>query len=255
MDSSTIGLLLLQVLLIALNAIFACAEIAVISMNDNKLAKLAAEGDKRAIRLQKLTSQPARFLSTIQVAITLSGFLGSAFAAENFSDGLVDWLIGLGVKVPAATLDAIAVVAITVILSYFTLIFGELVPKRVAQAKAEQLALGISGLICTIAAISRPIVWLLTVSTNGILRLLRIDVKSVEHLRCVSRLLKRLAREERTAFKAHVIPLFPIGRQRRRQLLLRIAAEVRLEHQLLLLLHKAKAHRARTLDIHLRQAL
>ena len=85
MDSSIIWMILLQVLLIGLNAVFACAEIAVISMNDNKLAKLAAEGDKRAVRLTRLTSQPARFLATIQVAITLSGFLGSAFAAENFS--------------------------------------------------------------------------------------------------------------------------------------------------------------------------
>lgn len=175
MDSSTVGLLLLQVLLIALNAIFACAEIAVISMNDNKLVKMASEGDKRAIRLQKLTSQPARFLSTIQVAITLSGFLGSAFAAENFSDGLVEWLIGLGVKVPAATLEPIAVVVITIVLSYFTLIFGELVPKRVAQAKAEPLALGISGLISAIATVFKPIVWFLTISTNGVLHLLRID--------------------------------------------------------------------------------
>ena len=170
-----IGLLLLQVVLIGLNAIFACAEIAVISMNDNKLAKLAAEGDKRAKRLQKLTSQPARFLSTIQVAITLSGFLGSAFAAENFSDGLVTWLINLGVKVPAATLEPIAVMAITVVLSYFTLIFGELVPKRVAQAKAEQLALGMSGLISGIAAVFKPIVWFLTASTNAVLWVLKID--------------------------------------------------------------------------------
>ncbi|MEG2673238.1 MAG: CNNM domain-containing protein, partial [Ruthenibacterium sp.] len=85
--------ILLQVLLIALNAVFACAEIAVISMNDNKLAQMAAQGDKRAVRLARLTSQPARFLATIQVAITLSGFLGSAFAADNFSDKLVQWLL------------------------------------------------------------------------------------------------------------------------------------------------------------------
>ena len=88
-------MILLQVALIALNAVFACAEIAVISMNDTKLARMAAEGDKRAIRLQTLTSQPARFLATIQVAITLSGFLGSAFAAENFSGVLVDWVLGM----------------------------------------------------------------------------------------------------------------------------------------------------------------
>lgn len=172
---SYIFMIILQVLLIALNAVFACAEIAVISMNDTKLAKMAAEKDKRAMRLEKLTSQPARFLATIQVAITLSGFLGSAFAAENFSDGLVKWLVDLGVTIPEKTLDTIAVVFITLILSYFTLVFGELVPKRVAMRKAESLALGISGLISTISTIFAPIVWFLTASTNGMLRLLGID--------------------------------------------------------------------------------
>ena len=127
MENSILFMILLQVFLILLNAVFASAEIAVISINDAKLARMAAEGDKRAVRLARLTSQPARFLATIQVAITLSGFLGSAFAAENFSDGLVNWLVSLGVGVPAATLDAIAVVIITLVLSYFTLIFGELV--------------------------------------------------------------------------------------------------------------------------------
>ncbi|MBE6955400.1 MAG: HlyC/CorC family transporter [Ruminococcaceae bacterium] len=168
-------MLFLQVLLIALNAVFACAEIAVISMNDNKLAKMAAEGDKRAVRLARLTSQPARFLATIQVAITLSGFLGSAFAAENFSDSLVNWLVSLGVSIPVKTLDAIAVVLITIILSYFTLVFGELVPKRFAMRKAESLALGISGLISGISKVFAPIVWCLTASTNGVLRLMGID--------------------------------------------------------------------------------
>lgn len=168
----TIGL---QVILIALNAVFACAEIAVISMNDNKLAKLASEGDKRAERLAKLTSQPARFLATIQVAITLSGFLASAFAAENFSGVLTEWLIGMGVGIPADVLDSIAVIFITVILSYFTLVFGELVPKQVAMRKAESLALGMSGFISTISYIFAPLVSLLTVSTNGVLRLIGID--------------------------------------------------------------------------------
>ncbi len=175
MENSILLMVLLQVFLIALNAVFACAEIAVISVNDNRLAKLVSQGDKRALRLARLTSQPARFLATIQVAITLSGFLGSAFAAENFSDRLVDWVIGLGVKVPAATLDAAAVIIITLILSYFTLIFGELVPKRVAMRKAEALALGMSSLITGISRLFAPIVWLLTVSTNAILRLLGID--------------------------------------------------------------------------------
>ncbi len=167
--------LLLQVVLIALNAVFACAEIAVISFNDAKLAKLIAEGDKRAARLGRLTSQPARFLAVIQVAITLAGFLGSAFAADNFSDLLVDGLIGLGITVPRATLDSIAVILITLILSYFSLVFGELVPKRVAMKKAESLALGLSGLLSVISKLFAPIVWLLTASTNGVLRLMGID--------------------------------------------------------------------------------
>ena len=104
---------------------------------------MADQGDKRAKRLFRLTREPAKFLATIQVAITLSGFLGSAFAADNFSDPLVDWVINLGITVPRATLDTIAVVLITLILSYFTLVFGELVPKRVAMKKAEALGLGI----------------------------------------------------------------------------------------------------------------
>lgn len=175
MEGSITFIILLQIFLIALNAVFACAEIAVISMNDSKLAKLASEGDKRAVRLARLTSQPARFLATIQVAITLSGFLGGAFAAENFSDVLVSWLVNLGVTAPAAMLDSIAVVVITLVLSYFTLIFGELVPKRVAMRKAEPLALGMSAFISAIAKIFAPIVWVLTISTNAILRLMGID--------------------------------------------------------------------------------
>lgn len=174
-EDSILWKVILQFILIMLNAIFACAEIAIISMNDNKLAKLAAEGDKRAIRLATLTQQPARFLATIQVAITLSGFLGSAFAADNFSDKLVDFLVSLGVKINVATLNSISVVVITLILSYFTLVFGELVPKRIAMKKAESLALGMSSLISFISKLFAPIVWLLTASTNALLRLLGID--------------------------------------------------------------------------------
>lgn len=178
---NNIGLTIsLQVILIVLNAIFACAEIAVISMNDAKLAKMVSEGDKRAIRLVRLTSQPARFLATIQVAITLSGFLGSAFAAENFSGVLVDWLLGLGVNMRPELLDSIAVIFITIVLSYFTLVFGELVPKQVAMRNAEKLALGMSGLISGIAKAFSPLVGLLTISTNGVLRLMGIDPNAQE---------------------------------------------------------------------------
>lgn len=175
MGNSIIFMILLQVVLIALNAVFACAEIAIISMNDNKMNKMASEGNKKAKRLVKLTEEPARFLSTIQIAITLSGFLGSAFAAENFSDVLVDALVGMGVPIPADVLESVAVIVITLILSYFTLVFGELLPKQVAMRKAEPLALGLSGLISGIAAVFKPIVSFLTFSTNSILKLMGID--------------------------------------------------------------------------------
>ena len=123
-------LLLLQVVLILLNAVFASAEIAVLSVNEAKIEAMAEKGNKRAQRLLKLMKEPEKFLSTIQIAITLSGFLGSAFAAENFADPMAEWLLGLGVPMSAASLETVMVVLITLILSYFTLIFGELVPKR-----------------------------------------------------------------------------------------------------------------------------
>lgn len=174
------SLLLFQVILIVLNAIFASAEIAVLSINEAKLERMANEGNSKAKRLFKLTREPAKFLATIQVAITLSGFLGSAFAADNFSEPLVDWVLSLGVDLPAATLDAIAVVVITLVLSYFTLIFGELVPKRLAMKKSESIAMGISGIVSGIAVVFRPIVWFLSVSTNLVLRLLGIDPNEAE---------------------------------------------------------------------------
>lgn len=167
--------LLLQVALIFLNAVFAGAEIAVISINDAKLAQMTANGNKRAKRLSKLTSQPAKFLATIQVAITLSGFLASAFAAENFSDKLVALVIRLGLRADPELLDTAAVILITLVLSYFTLVFGELLPKQIAMKKSEKMALGLSGFVWFISKVFAPVVWLLTASTNGLLRLIGID--------------------------------------------------------------------------------
>ena len=176
-----LGLIILQIVLIALNAIFACAEIAVLSISETKLERMAEQGNKRAKRLFKLTREPAKFLATIQVAITLSGFLGSAFAADSFAEPLANWIISLGfTALTFEALESVAVIVITLILSYFTLVFGELVPKRVAMKKAEKLGLGISGLVGFIAALFRPIVWFLTVSTNGVLRLLGIDPNEAE---------------------------------------------------------------------------
>ncbi len=173
-------LLLLQIALIALNAIFASAEIAVLSINETKLEKMAEEGNGRARRLFKLTREPAKFLATIQVAITLSGFLGSAFAADNFSEPLVSWVLSLGVKLPKESLDTVAVILITLILSYFTLVFGELVPKRLAMKKSESVAMGISGLVSAISFLFKPVVWFLSFSTNIVLRLCGIDPDQAE---------------------------------------------------------------------------
>lgn len=170
--------ILLQIVLIALNAVFASAEIAVISMNDAKLEKLAENGDKRAKRLVLLTKQPAKFLATIQVAITLSGFLGSAFAADNFAGRLVKLLVSLNVKIPEKTLNTVCVIVITLILSYLTLVFGELVPKRVAMKRAEKTALGVSGTLSVISKIFAPVVSCLTASTNLVLKMMGIDPDS-----------------------------------------------------------------------------
>lgn len=173
--------ILLQIILIGLNAVFASAEMAIVQMSDAKMALLASKGNKKAKRLMKLTETPSKFLATIQIAITLAGFLGSAFAADNFSGYLCDWVIGLGVpEAKRDIIDSVSVVVITLILSYLTLVFGELVPKRVAMKKAESMALGISGVILFISKLFAPIVFLLTASTNGVLRLMGIDPNANE---------------------------------------------------------------------------
>lgn len=184
MNNSIVSLLLIQIILIALNAVFASAELAVLSVNESKINRLAEPGSKKARRLRKLLKEPAKFLSTIQIAITLSGFLGSAFAADGFSDPLVDWLVGLGATLSRNTLDTLSVIFITLVLSYFTLIFGELVPKRIAMKKSEALALKVSGIVSGISVLFKPIVWLLSVSTNTVLRMLGIDPNETEEQIC-----------------------------------------------------------------------
>ncbi|HBJ18781.1 MAG TPA: HlyC/CorC family transporter [Clostridiales bacterium] len=169
--------ILLQILLILLNAIFACAEIAVLSLSPTRLEKLVDEGNKNAKKLQSLTKVPTKFLSTIQVAITLAGFLGSAFAADNFAGLIVDAFRGTAFfdAVGEDAIRTVSVILITLLLSYITLVFGELVPKRIAMRKSEQVALGMAGFLSGVSVIFTPLVWLLTKTTNGVLRLLRID--------------------------------------------------------------------------------
>ncbi len=169
------GAIVLQIILIALNAIFASAETAMISSNAARIEHLAADGDKRAKRLLSLTENPSRFLSTVQVAITLAGFLGSAYAADNFAEPLVKWLLTVGVPVPEGVLDSVCVFLITILLSYFSIVFGELVPKRVALKDPDKSALQLAGLLNFVSFIFAPFVWILTKSTNGVLRLMNID--------------------------------------------------------------------------------
>ena len=169
--------LLLQLILIFLNAFFAATEIAVISINEKKVRAQAEEGDKKAAKMLKIIEEPTRFLSTIQIGITLAGFLGSAFAADNFAEGFSSKIIktfGIAEKY-TGTVNTVSVVLITIILSYFTLILGELVPKRIAMKHKEKLANGVCGIISFLAAVLNPIIWFLTVSTNAVLRLIGID--------------------------------------------------------------------------------
>jgi len=176
-SDSILPQLLLQLVLIAVNALFAATEIAVISLNETKVRRMSEGGDRKAAKMLRMVTEPTGFLSTIQICITLAGFLGSAFAADNFSDKLVNWLINdcevSGVS-PSA-LDTISVIIITLVLSYFTLVLGELVPKRIAMKRSESIARTVSGLMIGMTTVLRPIIWLLTVSTNGVLRLCGID--------------------------------------------------------------------------------
>lgn len=174
--------LLLQLILILINAFFAATEIAVISLNEKKVKARAENGDKKAGKMLKMIEDPTQFLSTIQVGITLAGFLGSAFAADNFAERLTGFIVKT-FHVSATQVDLIetvSVVVITLILSYFTLVLGELVPKRVAQQHKEKLAEIVCGLISGLSAILKPIIWFLTVSTNGVLRLFGVDPHAKE---------------------------------------------------------------------------
>ena len=152
---------------------------AVVSLNEKKMEKLAEDGNKKAAKLLKMLQNPDRFLSTIQISITLAGFLASAFAADNIASRLTKWLysdIGF-TSLGVTALDTVCVVVITIVLSYFTLILGELVPKRIAMKDPEKAAMGLCSLVGFFAVIFRPAVWFLSVSTNLVLKMLRIDPK------------------------------------------------------------------------------
>ena len=171
--------ILVLIILISLNAFFAASEIAFISLNDGKIDKMAKEGDKKAKQIQKMLEIPSKFLATIQIGITLAGFLSSAFASDTFAYILapkLNSLFPLGI----ATWQNISIVFITIILSFFTLIFGELVPKRLAMKHYEKIAFGTIGIIRTISIITSPFVRLLTITTNWISKLFGVNENDEE---------------------------------------------------------------------------
>ena len=181
MDDPLLPIIIL-VILIFINAVFAAAEIAIISLSEAKLKKQAEDGDKKAKKLLKLVQSPERLLSAIQIAITLAGFLSSAFAADSFADPLTTWLrydVGF-TAIPEKTLNTLVVILITLILSYFSLVLGELVPKRLGMKKTEKVARFTVGLVSAVSKVFRPLIWFLSKSTNAVLRLLGIDPSAEE---------------------------------------------------------------------------
>ena len=173
------GQLILLAVLILINAYFAAAEMAIVSVNKNRIRTLAHEGNKKAKALNDLIDEPNKFLSAIQVIITLAGFLTSAEAAVSFSDDVGRWITGFGVPYG----QEIAVIVVTLVLSFFTLVFGELFPKRLAMLHADGIAMAVVKPILLISKIFKPVVWLLSLSVTILLKLCRqrTDVTNVEY--------------------------------------------------------------------------
>lgn len=172
MDVSIWLQIALLIFLIAVNAFFAASEIALISLKDSKIKKMAEEGHKKARQIEKLVGEPSKFLATIQVGVTLSGFLASAVAADSFADRLTTWLYPyISSYVALEALSGIIIVVITLVLSYFTLVFGELVPKRFAMQHCEAVSMAVIGVLNIVEKLARPFVKFLTFSTNLIIKL------------------------------------------------------------------------------------
>ena len=163
-----VGYVVVLIILIFLNAFFAAAEMAFVTLNDAKLEILAKDGNKKAKRIKEMLKDPSKFLATIQIGVTLAGFLSSAFASDAFADVLAPILHDFVPSIELTTWNSISIVIITIILSYFTLVFGELVPKRIAMKNCEKIAFGSVKILRVIAAVASPFVKFLTKSTNVI---------------------------------------------------------------------------------------
>ena len=163
--------LIILAVLIFLNAFFAASEIAFISLNDTKIEKQAKDGNKKAKQIEKMLKTPSKFLATIQIGITLAGFLSSAFASDTFAEKLAPILFQCMPFFSLGVWKSISIIIITIILSFFTLVFGELVPKRLAMKNYEKIAFGTIGIIRAISIITSPFVKFLTLVTNSISKL------------------------------------------------------------------------------------
>ena len=182
-DNSAVSIVLKIILLFALilvNAFFAMSEIAIISLNDTKIERLAEEGDKKAKKIMKLTENSSNFLSMIQIGVTLAGFLTSASAADSFAP-LITAAVAPHVN-PAllGVIDTAALIVITIVISYFSLVLGELVPKKIAMQKAESISYKIVGFLLVFMRVTKPFVKVLAFSTNTIVRLFGIDPSADE---------------------------------------------------------------------------
>ena len=180
MDTDPGSIILKIVILFALilvNAFFAMSEIAVISLNDNKIEKMAESGNKKAKQIKKLTESSSSFLSTIQIGVTLAGFLTSATAAQSFAVMLAGAISKTAVVkvIPISVISGFSTVVITLIMSYFSLVLGELVTKKIAMQKSEKMAFMAAPVLTFVAAATRPVVKFLSLSTNGVLRIMGID--------------------------------------------------------------------------------
>ncbi len=179
--SNLVFQILLLLVLILVNAFFAMSEMAVVSLNDAKIEKMAEDGHKKAKLILKLTKNPTRFLSTIQIGVTLAGFLTSASAATAFAEMLTN-AITSSFDVPESIVSPIAVVLITLVMSYFSLVLGELAPKRIGMQVPEKIAFAVAKPLLVISKITAPFVKFLSLSTNGVVRLLGFDPNANEEV-------------------------------------------------------------------------
>ncbi len=172
--------LLLLFVLVIINAFFAMSEIAIISLNESVVDKQAEDGNKKAKKVKKLTENPSNFLSTIQIGVTLAGFLTSASASSSFADVLAKKLVALGTPVSEGVIHGVSIVLITLIMSYFSLVFGELAPKRMAMQKPEKIAYSVVGVLLVVKTVTAPFVKVLSASTNLVVKLCGFDPNANE---------------------------------------------------------------------------